>query len=705
MMKSLLPQSVASMLMALMLIIAPVSASAAPVIATPDDSGDWIVTLTEYSALLPAQAAKQAAARTGGSIGAVYQHALQGYAVQGASRSVLERLPGVRMVEPDLRVQTFAQTIPTGIDRIDADSNSVAAIDGTDTRIDVDVAVIDTGVELTHPDLNVVAGFDCTKGPDCTRGGDGSDDDGHGTHVAGTIAALDNQTGVVGVAPGARIWAVKVLGGSGGTLSDLIAGIDYVTARADQIEIANMSLGAIGKSDALHAAIKNSVAAGIVYTVAAGNETQDVYGADGVFGTSDDAIPAAYPEVATISALVDTDGKPGGDGGSTSWGADDSFASFSNYSGRVVNTNPVISSGAAIDMMLPGVDIQSTYLNGSYASLSGTSMAAPHAAGLAALAIAVTGTSPTNADEVAALRQQLIDSANTQDSVLGLATHNDPDGNLEPLGYAGVEDGTDSTNQAPTAAVSSDTNEVLIGEEVQLDASGSTDPDGDTLSYAWNLGDGTTATGSVVTHTYAASGTYTVSVTVSDGELTDIADLTITVTEDSTGTNNPPTADFTASTDDLTADFSDASTDTDGTIVNWNWDFGDESAGSTATNPSHTYEAAGTYRVTLTVTDDGGATATRAQDVAVTAPDPETRIALTLTGDKVKGRHEVALEWTVVNTGVYIYRNGTKIHNGNSVDGTTYLDQTSNRGSATYTYKVCEAADTANCSAEQTINF
>gem|GEM_PF-6868795 len=248
------------------------------------------------------------------------------------------------------------------------------------------------------------------------------------------------------MAPGVKLVAVRVLGPDGsGYLSDVISGIDYVTQHASpetgNISVANLSLGTIGVSSTFQAALQASVAAGVLYTVAAGNEAVDVYGKDGRFGNSDDRIPAAYPEVATISALADSDGKPGGLGPATSGGNDDSFAQFSNYSRSVIASNPVSSPGAAIDLIMPGVDILSTYLDGNYAVMSGTSMAAPHAAGLAALYVATHGRA-TNAEEVYTIRQALIDTGKTQNGPFGLATLNDRDSNWERLGWAGLPDTT-----------------------------------------------------------------------------------------------------------------------------------------------------------------------------------------------------------------------------------------------------------------------
>ncbi len=256
-----------------------------------------------------------------------------------------------------------AGNIPTGIDRIDGELSSAASGDGAGA-VDVDVAIIDTGIDRDHPDLNVVAGKNCSTGNSFDDG------NGHGSHVAGTVAARDDGAGVVGVVPGARLWAVRVLNNAGsGTTSSVICGIDYVTANASSIEVANMSLGGSGSdsvcggSDSYHNAICRSVSAGVTYAVAAGNSSAD----------SNNYRPATYEEVITVSALADFDGKSGGVGSATCRSdEDDTFANFSNY-------------GADVDLIAPGVCIHSTWKDGGYNTISGTSMASPHVAGAAAL--------------------------------------------------------------------------------------------------------------------------------------------------------------------------------------------------------------------------------------------------------------------------------------------------------------------------------
>jgi subtilisin len=340
--------------------------------------GGYIVTLKDTAAPTGADmnAAVDAAVEQASTLGArvqhVYRHALHGYSAS-MSPSVAATLaddPRVRSVEPDRVVHATVQSTPTGVDRVEADKSPTAAIDGVDTRVNADVAVIDTGIAPNHPDLNVYR----TGGKNCWLPIlPPSDYNGHGTHVAGTIGALDNGTGVVGTAPGVRLWPVQVLNplGSGST-SSVICGIDHVTEHADEIDVANMSLGGSGaddgncgltNNDAMHRAICNSVAQGVTYTVAAGNSRSDAA----------NMVPAAYDEVITVSALADFDGKPGGLGRATCYSdLDDTFANFSSY-------------GPDVDLIAPGVCIRSTSFTGGYTTMSGTSMAAPHVAGGAAL--------------------------------------------------------------------------------------------------------------------------------------------------------------------------------------------------------------------------------------------------------------------------------------------------------------------------------
>lgn len=266
-----------------------------------------------------------------------------------ASERALQGNPQVVRVEEDGLVSIVAkppppppppERLPWGVDRIDAD----LVWPGGNTGAGVKVAVIDTGIDLKHLDLLVAGGIN-TINP--LKSAD--DDNGHGTHVAGIIAALDNDIGVIGVAPGASLYAVKVLSRTGsGWWSDVIEGLEW--SINNQMQVVNMSFGASSAPTTVHDAIKLASGAGIVLVAAAGNSGP---------GANTVIFPAAYPEVIAVAATDSTD----------------AVASFS-------------SRGPQVELAAPGVSIYSTYKGNSYATLSGTSMASPHGAGAAALVIA-----------------------------------------------------------------------------------------------------------------------------------------------------------------------------------------------------------------------------------------------------------------------------------------------------------------------------
>jgi subtilisin family serine protease len=364
---------------------------------------DYIVVL-ETSVEHPGAVAEAQTARRDGDLKVIYRHALNGYAATLRTHQIesLREDPRVAFVTPDHEVSVLEEeveleteensgievleaTIPTGISRIFALTNKGLDIDGKDDlRANVDVAVLDTGIDYEHPDLNVVARTSCITGTciDST----GKDGHSHGTHVAGTIGAIDNSQGVVGVAPGARMWGVKVLNdGGSGSESWIIAGVDWATARASEIEVANLSLGCFCSMPALDKAINSSVEAGIVYAVAAGNSNANVSSFS----------PASNPNVITVSALADYDGLPGGKSAATcqNYGLDDRKASFSNY-------------GSGVEIVAPGVCTLSTIPGNKYGYKSGTSMASPHVAGAAA--ILASASNPASKKDTEAIRETLI---------------------------------------------------------------------------------------------------------------------------------------------------------------------------------------------------------------------------------------------------------------------------------------------------------
>lgn len=367
----------------------------------------YVVVLRDSVGSAGATAARHAD-RLDADVVGVYSQAIKGYTAELSEADVaqLRADPAVAFVERDrmLHITQTGTAIPTGVRRINANRNANIDIDGVDDRrIDVDVAIIDTGVSA-HSDLNVVARVNCSSGV-CVSGG--SDANGHGTHVAGTVAAIDNATGVVGVAPGARIHSVRVCNAFGQcSLSAIIAGVNYVTARAGTIEAVNVSLGGPGSSSALNNALTNSVNAGVVYAVAAGNSNQN---ASGFF-------PASHPDVITVSAIADSDGLAGGTGGAPSCrpaDRDDFKATFSNF-------------GTTVEVAAPGVCIRSTWNNGGFNTISGTSMATPHVTGAAAL-LASAHRDPTNRTQALAIRSRIMSTGNSG------WTDTSNDGELEPL--------------------------------------------------------------------------------------------------------------------------------------------------------------------------------------------------------------------------------------------------------------------------------
>ena len=357
-----------------------------------------------------ASQARASAIRTANESGVdpdhVYANALEGFSatMTDSEAADLASDPAVVAVVPDgpVRIQDActkpitAPCEPTGVLRIGG------AGGGTDPDVSsTNVAVIDTGVDTDHPDLNVVGGESCINSPSF------DDANGHGTHVAGTLAGT-GASGVTGVAPGAPIWSVRVLGATGGgSWSNVVCGLDWVAGTrldadpTNDIDVVNMSLGGGGfddgdcgltKPDPVHQAICATTDLGVLSVVAAGNSSRAL----------SNEKPASFDEVLTVTAVSDYDGAPGSLGGprcARGHGADDTAARFSDYAQRGDRKHTVAA---------PGVCILSSWKERGYKTLSGTSMASPHVAGTAVLCLA-SGACPTD-DPLETLRQLRADA-------------------------------------------------------------------------------------------------------------------------------------------------------------------------------------------------------------------------------------------------------------------------------------------------------
>ncbi len=335
-------------------------AAATPAAARPGDkiAGQYICVFKD-SAVSHANVRAEAARAAGAGLGHVYADSIKGFSASaGSAKQLQARNPNIAYCEQDQEVEAIqggpfdfrelgkpsgpppAQTVPWGVTRVHGGAGTGA---GTGTAW-----VIDTGIDLDHPDLNVDAG----RSRNFSTGASPDDGNGHGTHVAGIIGAMDNSIGVVGVSPGATLVAVRVLNNAGsGTNSGVIAGVNYVAANGHPGDVANMSLGG-GPSQALDNAVIAAAATGVKFTLAAGNESDNA--------NNHSPARANGPNVYTVSSFAK---------GSSATDTDDPWSSFSNF-------------GPSVDYAEPGSSIPSTYKGGGYATLSGTSMAAPHLAGI-----------------------------------------------------------------------------------------------------------------------------------------------------------------------------------------------------------------------------------------------------------------------------------------------------------------------------------
>lgn len=491
----------------------------------------------------------------------------------------LRRNPNIQLIEADNPRYALAQTVPYGITMVQAPQVPEIA-PGSNAAM---VCVIDSGIDSAHVDL---AGGQLT-GTNLPRSGGGTnlwytDSCGHGTHVAGTIVAQDNSLGVVGTTPGARLHSVKVFDGSncGWTYASSLVNAAYACRDAGA-NVINMSLGCSGRrcaSSTESNAFADLERAGMLSVAAAGNA-----------GNTSLSYPASYSSVVSVAAVDQNE----------------RHASFSQRNSQV-------------ELAAPGVAVLSTVPGNDYASYNGTSMATPHVAGVAAL-VWNHNRGWTNAQIRTALQASAKDlGAAGRDSSFGFGLVQAADalallaGTSEPV--------EPPPNQAPTASFAHECNDL----DCRFDGRGSSDSDGSIETYAWSFSDGGSASGSQVSRTFAAAGTYTVS---------------------------------------------------------------------------------------LAVTDDGGISATASKDITVTAAPPvddeppPVVDSIQLAGVPVKsrGRTSVQLTWTGASSSrMDIFRNDGRVITTNNTG--RYLDDLQLRGRGVLQYRVCEAAN-AVCSATISVEY
>jgi subtilisin family serine protease len=389
------------------------STTATPATVPPSPAGPYVVVFND-DVDAPAAVTTGLARRLAFDPQLRYATALKGFfaVLTGSQVDALRADPRIDFVQPDDEIlatgtQPLAagESVPSGIRRVGGVNGTLAH-----EPADSPIAVVDSGIDLGNADLDARTGTNCVK-----PGTPAQDDNGHGTNVAGIIAARNNGVGVLGVAPGTRLYAVKALGRTGtGTLSQILCAINWVTANAATlgIRVANMSITGSGADDgncgntsrdAWHKAICGSVAAGVTWVVSAGNS-----GAD--FAHS---IPAAYPEVLTATAMSDTDGVPGAIGSVPSCKkgeADDLYASFSNYAVRTADRAHTIAA--------PGTCVTSTKNGGGTSTYSGTSQAAPHVTGAVSLCLGTASTpGPCAGLPPAAIAQRVLTDAAASDTL------------------------------------------------------------------------------------------------------------------------------------------------------------------------------------------------------------------------------------------------------------------------------------------------
>ena len=485
-------------LLALVVVLALVAGLAGQAMAQPPDNGKVKVLITFRER--PNLAKKRLVENHGGEV----RHNFSIAPIMAASvpRRAMDRIrmsDDVVSIEEDVTVRIAAETLTWGVDRIDAE-----IVHGGNKGAGVKVAILDTGIDLGHPDLTVAGGRHFWgEGAQEDDNYDDDDDDGHGTHVAGTVAARDNEGGVIGVAPEADLYSVKFLDSTGhGSAIDLIRGIEWSVANG--MDVINMSVETDVHVPALEAACDAAYASGVLLVSATGNSGNPS-------GTGDNvAYPGKYSSVIAVAATTNT--------------IDDQRWSYSPTVGS--------STGPDAELAAPGHDIYST-VPGGYGFKNGTSMAAAHVSGVAALVIATGVTEPElvrlslqqTAEDLGAPGRDWLYGYGLVDAQAAVV----PPNNWPPLAVAGPNQWIPDRDGNGT-------------EQVTLDGSASHDTDGSIVTWEWTQGATSLGSGATLGSSFAA-GSHNVVLTVTDdGNATDTDNVVITVYSIPTTTGQVPAA-------------------------------------------------------------------------------------------------------------------------------------------------------------------